>query len=451
MRNVTALLLTVAILLSAPSVVEAQPTVDGQTTDSEYLLVGTSPPEPGGSYTGGVVGLKAYAGPDSLYVAVEGKVENDTGADTPEMVVFINSASVDGVAAGTPLPTGSNSSSPFAFVDSMQMDMETDFGVRITGDAESPQAFASIADYAGYAAGDSTSDGKVKDVGDTILESLDGTPSTGDAPGRYAYDDTSDVTTVDDTGFEFAIPHDQLGTSEDDQFQFFAIYGFMPDTVSATLIPDDGEKTLYSNSEDWTAVTGKQATGAQVLPVELASFEARTDGGNAVLNWVTATEVNNAGFSVQHAVGSSNFEQVGWVDGTGTTAESQNYSFTVEDLSAGTHRFRLLQEDLDGSTTLSSVVKTKVRPKETVSIEKVAPNPVQSTATLRFTPRESGDVTVTLYDVLGRQINRLFAGRVSGGHSQRVRIDASSLSSGVYLLRVHGDGFTRTRRISVAQ
>jgi len=74
MRNVTALLLTVAILLSAPSVVEAQPTVDGQTTDSEYLLVGTSPPEPGGSYTGGVVGLKAYAGPDSLYVAVEGSL-----------------------------------------------------------------------------------------------------------------------------------------------------------------------------------------------------------------------------------------------------------------------------------------------------------------------------------------------------------------------------------------
>ncbi len=452
MKTATGLLLSVALLLLAPIAARAQPTVDGQTTDNEYVQLGSSPPEPGGSFTGGVVGLGAHAGPDSLYVAVEGQVSNNTGDKTPDLVVFINSNGVDGVDAGTLLPPGDECCSPFIHVDSMRMDMETDFGVRLTGDAENPWAFASFADYAGYVAGDSTDNGKVNDEFEKTLKSLDGTPQQGKATGgTYAYDDTADVDAIDGTGLEFAIPHDSLGTSESDEFQFFVIYGFAEDTLSATLIPDDGEKTLYSPSEDWTAVSGTQATGAQVLPVELASFNARVNGSDAVLSWKTASETNNAGFAVEHATGSGSFEQVGWVSGAGTTTEAQSYRFVVEGLLAGTHRFRLRQEDLDGSAALSSLATVRVRPEGPVSIEKIAPNPVRETATLRFATRESGPVTVSLYDVLGRRVETLHEGRVSGGQAQRVRLDASSLSSGVYLLRVRGEGFSRTKRITVAQ
>ena len=139
------------------------------------------------------------------------------------------------------------------------------------------------------------------------------------------------------------------------------------------------------------------------------------------------------------------------VDGAGTTTEAQTYDFTVETLSAGTHRFRLKQEDLDGSTSLSKVVEVEVRPEGPIAIQEVAPNPVRETGTLRFTVRESGDVSVALYDVLGREVKTLHRGRVSGGQAQQVPLDASALSSGLYFLRIEGNGFTRTERITVAR
>ena len=454
----TTILVAAALLVFAPHSAQAQPTIDGQTTDGTYIQLGTSPAEPGQGFSGGVVGLNAYAGPDSLYVAVEGQVRNNHGTQnttTRDIVVFINSKSVNGIDSGTGLPPGDETGSPFAYVDGMQLDMDADFGIRLTGDQENAEAFASIVDYAGYAAGDSTDSGKVKDSFEKTLKSLDGTPETGDATGgTYAYADAADVSSVNGTGFEFSLPHDSLGTSQSDEFQFFVIYTDLqndPPTVAATLIPDDGETTQYGDSEDWTKVSGTQATGAQVLLVELTSFDAHRDGKKAVLRWRTASETNNAGFVIEHAAGSGDFQRIGWVDGRGTTTEAQSYRFVAEGLSAGHHRFRLKQEDLDGSTSLSKVVEVEVRPEGPIAIQEVAPNPVRETGTLRFTIRESGDVSVALYDVLGREVKTLHRGRVSGGQAQQVPLDASALSSGLYFLRIEGNGFTQTERITVAR
>ena len=260
-KFVIATLLGLGLFLGAPRAVQAQPTVDGQTTDSEYALLGTSPAEQPSSpspppYIGGVISLSAHAGPNSLYVAVEGKVRNNYDGVTREMVLFINSSAVDGVDSGTPLPVGSADGSPFAYIDNMRLDMDADFGIRLTGDVDNTWAFASIADYAGYVAGDSTDSGKVKDSFEKTLKSLDGTPETGDATGgTYAYVDADSIEAVDGTGFEFSLPHDALGTSQSDEFQFFVFYGDgTTSKVSATLIPDDGEPYMYKDgfSKDWT-------------------------------------------------------------------------------------------------------------------------------------------------------------------------------------------------------
>ena len=76
---------------------------------------------------------------------------------------------------------------------------------------------------------------------------------------------------------------------------------------------------------------------------------------------------------------------------------------------------------------------------------------MRQTSTVEFTLRETGSVSVGLYDALGRQVRTLHEGRVSGNQPQQVSVDATSLSSGVYFLRVKGDGFTKTQRITVTQ
>jgi hypothetical protein len=287
-----------------------------------------------------------------------------------------------------------------------------------------------------------------------------GTLASGTGPGGETIEFAVDNSGTGDTGIELKIPFAEIDATSDMEIQLFAMVVsgsayFSNETVPGTVesgnpgLDDNGNPGFDANFNSLS--TGPFHSSGTPLPVELASFDARRDGENVVLNWKTASETNNAGFAVQHAVGSGDFEQIGWVKGAGTTTEAQTYRFTAEDLSAGPHRFRLKQEDLDGTSSLSEVVEVNVRPDGPVAIRGVAPNPVRGTATLRFTARESGNVTVSLYDVLGRKVETLHQGRVSGGQPAQVTLNASSLSSGIYFLRVEGRSFTRTKRITVAQ
>ncbi len=153
------------------------------------------------------------------------------------------------------------------------------------------------------------------------------------------------------------------------------------------------------------------------LPVELTSFEGALDGSSARLNWTTASETNNSGFSVEHDAGTgAGWTDAGWVGGAGTTLEAQSYTFRTQALAAGTHRFRLRQIDLDGAFEHSSVVELTVAGRGGVSL-RVAPNPATDASTVRVSMATSQFVRVALYDALGREVSVLFAGDVEAGEA----------------------------------
>jgi N-acetylneuraminic acid mutarotase len=58
-----------------------------------------------------------------------------------------------------------------------------------------------------------------------------------------------------------------------------------------------------------------------ILPVELVSFTATSNGKEVILNWSTATELNNQLFEVQRSFEGSDFATIGFVYGKGTTTE----------------------------------------------------------------------------------------------------------------------------------
>lgn len=186
------------------------------------------------------------------------------------------------------------------------------------------------------------------------------------------------------------------------------------------------------------------------LPVELTTFDATADGDAAHLRWETASETRNAGFEVQRDT-ERGFETIGFVEGAETTTESTRYMYTAEGLSADTHTFRLKQVDLDGSTTIGPERVVEIRP-ERLNVSITGPNPVHSgqPASFRLAAGTGQSVTVTLHDVLGRRIRTLYDGRI-GPQGQDLSVSSSSLSAGMYFVRVQGSSGTRTRRITVAQ
>ncbi len=77
------------------------------------------------------------------------------------------------------------------------------------------------------------------------------------------------------------------------------------------------------------------------------------------------------------------------------------------------------------------------------------PNPASSQTTVALEVAQAGAVRVSVYDVLGREVAVAFEGAVSSQAS--VTVDTSMLSPGAYVVRVEGDGFVATRRLTVAR
>lgn len=87
---------------------------------------------------------------------------------------------------------------------------------------------------------------------------------------------------------------------------------------------------------------------------------------------------------------------------------------------------------------------------DTLTLHAPAPNPVSAATTLQVDVPEPQSVTVTIYDVMGRQMARPVDGSLRPG-VHHVQVDVSGLSSGVYVVRIRAGSFTATRRITVVR
>ena len=171
-----------------------------------------------------------------------------------------------------------------------------------------------------------------------------------------------------------------------------------------------------------------------------------TDGGDVTLRWRTATETNNSGFEVQQRT-DQGFTQVGFVEGAGTTTQPQSYQFTLDDLAAGTHVFRLKQVDFDGAFEYSRQVEVTLALSESFELGSAYPNPFHSDASFTLQVRETQDVRVVVYNALGQRVQEVFSGTVQANTPRTITIDGAALPSGMYMYRAEGRTFTATRQI----
>ncbi len=84
---------------------------------------------------------------------------------------------------------------------------------------------------------------------------------------------------------------------------------------------------------------------------------------------------------------------------------------------------------------------------ERFRFEPVYPNPFGASATLRFALPEAQAVRVELYDGLGRRVRVLYDGTPVAGAEQTVTLDGRDLPSGVYLVRLVGEGVSATQTL----
>ena len=76
------------------------------------------------------------------------------------------------------------------------------------------------------------------------------------------------------------------------------------------------------------------------------------------------------------------------------------------------------------------------------------PNPFNPITTIEFSMPNSGFVTLSVYDLLGRGVEMILNNHMEVGH-HKVQWNASSVPSGIYFIRMQSSDFSQLRRVTV--
>lgn len=198
----------------------------------------------------------------------------------------------------------------------------------------------------------------------------------------------------------------------------------------------------------------------QIVPVEMNSFSADVHGNSVKLNWITISEKNNYGFYIERSLRLINrqnqWEKIGFVEGSGTTTETQYYWFDDVDISQGNYSYRLKQIDFDGTSSYSEIIEVNIGFPKTFSLEQNYPNPFNPSTVIAYQVHASVKLTLKVYDLLGREVATLVddyrnpgkyevefsakGGSVSGGN-------AHSLPSGIYFYKLEAGNFVDIKKM----
>lgn len=185
------------------------------------------------------------------------------------------------------------------------------------------------------------------------------------------------------------------------------------------------------------------------LPVELVSFTALSGNENIILNWVTATELNNYGFEIQrkNLTNQSDFLVLAFIDGFGTTSTVHNYKFTDNHVIHNTkYVYRLKQIDLDGVFDYSSAVEINFVRELSYKLAQNYPNPFNPSTEIEFQIPEKSNVTLEVYSILGKKITTLISEEKPSGE-YNVEFNADSYPSGVYLYKLQAGVFVESKKM----
>ena len=174
------------------------------------------------------------------------------------------------------------------------------------------------------------------------------------------------------------------------------------------------------------------SNAANPLPVTLLDFTARAEGPAAArLTWVTASELNNAGFTVERSLDARVFQGIATVAGAGTSSVRHDYTLLDDKLPAGATLlyYRLRQTDVSGTLTYSPVRTVALTAQAAGFVVYPTHVPTGQPATYLYTG-PAGPATLQVLDLVGRVVRTVQVdGRAKG------EVPLAGLAIGSYLLR----------------
>jgi len=165
------------------------------------------------------------------------------------------------------------------------------------------------------------------------------------------------------------------------------------------------------------------------LPIELLSFSLTNSVESVMIDWATASEINNRYFTIQKSFDGTHFFDIVTLPGAGNSNEIIYYQYLDKNPTDGLSYYRLRQTDFDGTSKTFKALPIRFS-KELRTI-KIYPNPTQKQFTLDGEKNELENITI--YNLLGQDVTQYTI--INSLNEQSKRVDVSLLEPGLYMVK----------------
>jgi len=194
-----------------------------------------------------------------------------------------------------------------------------------------------------------------------------------------------------------------------------------------------------------------------ILPVEFTAFDATAGDGQVRLNWSTASETELKNFRVTRSTERDGvYAELARLNAT-NDATGANYSFVDESAANGTtYYYKLHVEDMSGNIAVYNVDGQTVVAEATphagatmvteYALAQNYPNPFNGNTNFSFSLPVASNVTLTVFDMLGREVATVVDGAMNAG-THTINWSAEGLASGVYMYTLTAGEFTQSNKL----
>ena len=213
--------------------------------------------------------------------------------------------------------------------------------------------------------------------------------------------------------------------------------------ISYKVIAYANGTVFESNVEEITV------TPANIWPLELSYFICSNEFNTVKLKWENKSEKYNSGFTVERK-NTNKWEAIAFLPGNPSAGGSRSYVYSDNiPFPCNKIKYRLKQTDSFGKFRYSDSISVNISAAG-YELAQNYPNPFNAISNIRYSVSSPGNVTLTLYDVLGRRVAVLVNQHKEVGNYE-YRLDSRGLSSGIYIYVLKVNNFNKTKKMVVVK
>jgi hypothetical protein len=182
------------------------------------------------------------------------------------------------------------------------------------------------------------------------------------------------------------------------------------------------------------------------LPVTLSDFKAAKRGNTTSLSWKTLSETNSKGFSLERSGNGINWAPLQFINESGTTTATKQYTTVDNSPLKGINYYRLNQIDIDGKQSYSGIVSVNFSAPGTTGFT-FYPNPAKNNLVVSLETISGNTAGLQLVNADGKIVKSITLNKQSS--NTNIVLDIAHLNKGVYILLLRDRETVKTSRVVI--